>query len=341
MQAVAILFLRAFSCEKPSNYKERWPRLADSSEFQLDPQSCIEKACANPPAKLLFDPIRKNGEPIRNVFRHNQRINGSLFSVHHDRNTDTYTTKLTNLWDQTDFEVFLNGQPLPKEEHIQLADNLERRLCGTEQGPYQTISLQVEAWNEAKNEFESIHHQDVLPLRVDSKIRVKLQSATPRYVNLFWIDGQGKLIPLYPWKPGEWNQLPNNSPALSIELPEPTPEKPNPTWPLEGQGVETVFAFTSDKPLSSEQIKKLQKRFKGIKVPERTPSSKVAYPIVPSDSAPSGSSTRSLKLNTADIVNVAPNHHGLVERFHAELGACVKGLGTVLRGFSFYNAGNE
>jgi hypothetical protein len=68
---------------------------------------------------------------------------------------------------------------------------------------------------------------------------------------VLWIDPQGKVAPVYPWKPGHWESRP------AIELPNDhlsLPEAADGAWPIQKgiAGMETLLLLARETPLSPQ-----------------------------------------------------------------------------------------
>jgi hypothetical protein len=60
-----------------------------------------------------------------------------------------------------------------------------------------------------------------LPLYRDDRFRIEAHVEVPAYLYLFWIDTEGKALPLYPWQPGKWGTRnpAEEKPASDVSLP--------------------------------------------------------------------------------------------------------------------------
>ena len=69
----------------------------------------------------------------------------------------------------------------------------------------------------------------------------------PAYVYLLWIGGDGKVAPVYPWRPGDWRNRPQQEqPVDHLSLP---PELDR-GWPMGGgAGMESIVLLARDTPL--------------------------------------------------------------------------------------------
>jgi hypothetical protein len=87
-------------------------------------------------------------------------------------------------------------------------------------------------------------------LRASDQIRIEAEVSRPAYLYVLWIDSQGKALPVYPWKPGCWEEYPaKEEPTDRLSL----PEQRNRGWPMGGgPGMETVVLLGRDGPLPPE-----------------------------------------------------------------------------------------
>jgi serine/threonine protein kinase len=93
----------------------------------------------------------------------------------------------------------------------------------------------------------SIREPGARPLHAGDQIRVRVELNRPAYVYLLWIDGQGKVLPVYPWKPGDWaTRTSPDRPVVRLDLP---PELDR-GWPMGGDaGMETFVLLARESPL--------------------------------------------------------------------------------------------
>jgi serine/threonine protein kinase len=86
-----------------------------------------------------------------------------------------------------------------------------------------------------------------MPVRRGEMIHIEAKVNQPAYVYLLWLDGQGKITPLYPWIEQDFSKLPAEMPVVS-ELHDP-PELDK-GWPVEGpSGLETILMLARRTPL--------------------------------------------------------------------------------------------
>jgi hypothetical protein len=86
-----------------------------------------------------------------------------------------------------------------------------------------------------------------LPVRNGELIHIEATLNQPAYVYLLWLDGQGKITPLYPWIDQDFSKLPAEA-SMASELHDP-PQRDK-GWPVEGpSGLETILMLARLMPL--------------------------------------------------------------------------------------------
>jgi hypothetical protein len=110
--------------------------------------------------------------------------------------------------------------------------------------------IDVRVWEEGNPDRLGLRlNQDgALPLRARDKIRVEARLNRPGFLYVFWIDTAGRALPLYPWKPGHWEERPaDEQPVTALDLP--TDESGG--WEIERgkAGMETLVMLVRDTPL--------------------------------------------------------------------------------------------
>jgi serine/threonine protein kinase len=89
-----------------------------------------------------------------------------------------------------------------------------------------------------------------LPLRAGDGVRVEAKLNRPGYLYLVWIDNEGKAAPVYPWRPGRWDERPaQEQPRQLLELPEDMDGMGG--WEIKAgpSGMETILMLVRDTPL--------------------------------------------------------------------------------------------
>ena len=88
------------------------------------------------------------------------------------------------------------------------------------------------------------------PLRIGDKIRLSVSVSEPSFVYVLWLDPDGQLLPIYPWKDGRWQSRPNDEQQLArLDLPSSLS-----TWTIEAgaAGAATLFVFAGRERFSPE-----------------------------------------------------------------------------------------
>jgi serine/threonine protein kinase len=96
-----------------------------------------------------------------------------------------------------------------------------------------------------------LHDNDALPLTADSEVSVAAELNRPAYLYVIWIDGKGEAAPVYPWKPGHWEQrLAEEQPISRLRR----PADEHAFWSLKKQqpGMETLLLLVRETPWPAE-----------------------------------------------------------------------------------------
>jgi serine/threonine protein kinase len=114
-----------------------------------------------------------------------------------------------------------------------------------------TGELTVRVWSPGKEGKRGwkigVDTPQSLPVRQGEMIHIEAKLNQRAYVYLLWLDGQGKITPLYPWIEQDFSKLPAEVPVAS-ELHDP-PELDK-GWPVEGpSGLETILMLARRTPL--------------------------------------------------------------------------------------------
>ncbi len=111
-----------------------------------------------------------------------------------------------------------------------------------------TAAVDVRLWNPADRERRGLSLADAgaLPLRIGDQVRVEASASQPSFLYLIWIGADGVAHPVYPWRGGDWTDLPAEKPVAHLSL----PDNPTQGWPMAGpSGVETLLLFARHAPL--------------------------------------------------------------------------------------------
>jgi DNA-binding winged helix-turn-helix (wHTH) protein len=114
-----------------------------------------------------------------------------------------------------------------------------------------TLDLRIWEPGNPERQDRSLEARGMLPLQPEDLVHLTVEMNAPAYLYLLWIDAQGQLIPLFPWRPGQWAERPpHEEPLQTVRLPEDAHG-----WPLGGgSGIETLLLLARATPLPAEGI---------------------------------------------------------------------------------------
>jgi serine/threonine protein kinase len=109
------------------------------------------------------------------------------------------------------------------------------------------ISLRIWSPQNAARRGRLLDEPGMLPLDQDDQVRVEAELSSPAYAYVLWVDGKGKVSPVYPWTPGDWTHRPATEHRVTkLSL----PEQLDTGWELEpSTGMETLLLLGRDEPL--------------------------------------------------------------------------------------------
>jgi hypothetical protein len=119
-------------------------------------------------------------------------------------------------------------------------------------------------WSKDGQEIRKLRLGDpnALPLRKGDTVRIEAKVWPEAYLYLFWIDTEGKAVPLYPWGPEEWGTRPAAEEKRdSLELPA-TLNK-GLTLRTDSEGMETLVLLAFSEPLAASD-EEVQRWFAGL-----------------------------------------------------------------------------
>jgi hypothetical protein len=128
------------------------------------------------------------------------------------------------------------------------APNPTLSTAGPPEKVLEGVKGRVEVLIHRKTGTYGIGDKGALPLRVGDGLAFDLVLEGPAYCYLIYIDSTGKVAPLYPWKPGNWQSRPKlEQPITNLRV----PERANGVFPVEpgDAGMETVALWTRSQPL--------------------------------------------------------------------------------------------
>ncbi len=110
----------------------------------------------------------------------------------------------------------------------------------------------------------------VLPLKAGDRFWIEVRLNRPAYVYIFWIGSDGMVAPIYPWKPGKWQDRPATEQKRDrLGL----PPNPKEAWeiPAGEPGIDTLLLLVrEDSPLPRQDEESLAKLLEGSRIPMKT-----------------------------------------------------------------------
>src|SRR5262249_47437187 len=114
--------------------------------------------------------------------------------------------------------------------------------------------IDVRVWKRERLEaLEGLRlsHLDALPLEADDEIRIEAELDRPAYLYVIWIDSEGIAPPVYPWRPGHWEDSPTQEqPTPRLSLPRTVSNR----YPISAAepGMETLVLLVRESPWPRE-----------------------------------------------------------------------------------------
>jgi hypothetical protein len=111
-----------------------------------------------------------------------------------------------------------------------------------------TGDLSVRVWSPGPGGKRGLRVEEpgALPVRRGEQVHLKVELNRPAYIYLVWLDGQGKIEPLYPWSRASGARPATESPRDRLD----SPPELDKGWPLQGpSGLETALLLARESPL--------------------------------------------------------------------------------------------
>jgi len=126
------------------------------------------------------------------------------------------------------------------------------RLANSSPLPLQG-SIELTVWNPAQSRRQGVRVGDdqAVPLRPGDQVRLAVELNRPAYAYVVWLDARGLPVPVHPWRWGDWQDLPANSPpAVYFTL----PAQPGTGWEMRASrsGMETLLLLARPSPLPAD-----------------------------------------------------------------------------------------
>ena len=178
-----------------------------------------------------------------------------------------------------------------------------------------------------------LHEFGAMPLREGDRVRIEAQLARPSYIYLLWIDSEGNVQPVYPWKLGQWEQRPATEVSVSrVELPERV-DQGSPVLPGR-PGMESVILLARDTPLPPDvDLAELLTDLPTVPIPQEQ-SHRVTHFLSGKAVTREQDRERGIGFAPEDLADpVRTLHQQIIERLKEHF--------TLVRGVSFANLGSS
>lgn len=114
-------------------------------------------------------------------------------------------------------------------------------------------SIELTVWNPTRSFRQGLRIGDdqAVPLRSGDQVRLAVELNRPAYAYVVWLDTQGVPAPVYPWRLGDWQNLPATcQSAVYFTL----PEEPGTGWAMRTSrsGMETLLLLVRQSPLPAD-----------------------------------------------------------------------------------------
>jgi hypothetical protein len=129
------------------------------------------------------------------------------------------------------------------------------------------LHLRVDDPNDPHRRNLRLDWPRVLPLKAGDRFRIEVKLNRAAYLYLLWVGSDGKVAPIYPWRPGHWDARPAEERKRDrLHL----PEKADKAWeiPAGRPGMETLLLLVREEtPLPPKDEETLRKLPSGTPVP--------------------------------------------------------------------------
>jgi hypothetical protein len=103
------------------------------------------------------------------------------------------------------------------------------------------VELEILVKRGKEKSFHVVTEAGVAPVPSGARVCVRVRATHPVFLHLMWIDSQGGVTPLYPWRPDHWDQIQPHSPMAFLNLPADRPD-----WEINTlAGMETCVVMVS------------------------------------------------------------------------------------------------
>ena len=215
-------------------------------------------------AATLVELVRRNDDPdknrwLREMFACELPQGPALMGLF-DFDLKGRWVALSTEWKQSEVHFWFNDVEGVEPESLErLALCIEQRTPLTI--PDGTLNLLV--WVPTRHQHIEVSEPGVLPLSTGARFQVGATVSPEAYLYLIWLTTENEVVPLYPWKPGNWDELPTTEKQKTVTLPADGQD-----WTVRGpRGFETVLLLTRQTSLTKNlSVKLLDQLAKILKV---------------------------------------------------------------------------
>jgi hypothetical protein len=107
--------------------------------------------------------------------------------------------------------------------------------------------LDVLVWKKSEGKTFHLREEGVLPVELGDEIAIVAEVNRPAYLSVFWINPDGTVAPVYPWRPGHWEERPaEEAPITQLRRPQTATN----FYPLKKgkNGMETLVLLVREQP---------------------------------------------------------------------------------------------
>jgi hypothetical protein len=114
-----------------------------------------------------------------------------------------------------------------------------------------TIDVLIYDPNNPRRQNVFLDDPGAMPFRPGDEFCVEARLNRPAYLYVLWIEAGGRVLPVYPWRPGHWEDRPaEERPAAKLRRPEALDRFYK--APERDQGMETLILLARETPLPRE-----------------------------------------------------------------------------------------
>jgi len=268
----------------------------------------------HPLAKTLADLVSRKDDPSKNrwileMFGCDIQGAKSLMGLF-ESGLDEGWVALSDAWKDAVVSIRLNDDEEARPDVLlQLAAAIEQNAAMA--SPEYNLDLLVRS--PVQDRFISARDSSVLPLRTGTCIQIRAEASPGAHLYLVWLTSENKALPLYPWKPGYWNEAGADCKLEVLNLP-----SDRPYWSITGSpGLETIVLLARQSALPKQAYMQLQNEFQALlrAWPKGKPVDATYSAHYSADPHNSTSRVRGLDLTSTSIDRVSVRHRGIQAHF--------------------------